>query len=73
MGGDSVEAATRRAWKEVMTDGLMSQFTWKGQVKKGSKKEVGLALSGSKMSLTVFGKFALLIYVIFTWMIANNK
>lgn len=52
-----MEAVTRRAWKEVMIDRLMSRFTWKGQVKKESNKEVGLALSGSKLSLALFGIF----------------
>jgi hypothetical protein len=34
----------------------MVEFTWAGQLKKGSNKETGLALSKSKLAKTIFGK-----------------
>ncbi|EFX63950.1 hypothetical protein DAPPUDRAFT_334783 [Daphnia pulex] len=37
-----------------MQDSLMVEFTWAGQLKKGSKKETGLALSKSKLAKTIF-------------------
>ena len=42
-GGDDIKSVTRRAWKETMADSFMSQFTWTGQLKKGSTKEMGLS------------------------------
>ncbi len=58
-GGDDIKSVTRRAWKETMADSLMSQFTWTGQLKKGSTKEMGLSLSKTNLAKTVFGKFLL--------------
>jgi|688.fasta_scaffold200644_2 hypothetical protein len=55
-GGDDIKSVTRRAWKETMADSLMSQFTWTGQLKKGSTKEMGLSLEKSSLAKTVFGK-----------------
>lgn len=34
----------------------MVEFIWAGQLKKGSNKEMGLALSKSKLAKTIFGK-----------------
>jgi hypothetical protein len=58
-GGDDIKSVTRRAWKETMADSLMSQFTWTGQLKKGSTKKMGLSLEKSNLAKTVFGKFVL--------------
>nr|CAH0105379.1 unnamed protein product [Daphnia galeata] len=52
-GGDDIKSVTQRAWKETVADSLMSQFTWTGQLKKGSTKEMGLSLKNSSLAKTV--------------------
>lgn len=54
-GGSTVQHAVRKAWKETMTDGLLAQFSWTGQVKSTNNKDAGLVLSTSKLAMTIFG------------------
>lgn len=57
MGGKDLGSIVRTAWRETMSDELMSQFLWKGQIRTGSNKQPGLVLHKSKLTNTLFGKF----------------
>lgn len=39
-----------------MTDELMAQFTWKGQVKANSAKQAGLSLEKTQLKSVIYGK-----------------
>lgn len=56
LGGNNVGQVIRKCWREAMTDSLMSQFTWTGQLKPSSVKEPGLSLDKSKIALAIYGE-----------------
>ena len=53
--GTNLEKTLRKLWKTVMLDDLIKLFTWKGQLKANSKKDVTIALCASKIKLVVYG------------------